>query len=373
MFCFKRVRKPAVAKQRTDRQAITEDQKPTHQTAAGVYNFSSKAAMETIDSARDDSVSLMISNPKMLDCCNCFKPLTIPVFQCDNGHIICSTCNPELRNKCPQCTLDISSKHCKAIENLLLSIGMPCPNTKYGCGEKISYLGNSKHGEECIHKPCHCPYLGCYFVGSSDSLTNHFNHKHGVSQINFSYGYFFVVSLMSNDIVLQEQNDLTLFILKSSTMALGKAVNICCVGPNFPKSEYSYDIFARTEKCKLKLQSFAANVNRFVSTTFSSNFLMIPSDSSEPLKLQICINPPMMQIFIKGSNGKTIIVNVKSSDTVLNVKLEIHYRQNIPVQHQLLICEGRRLEDDMTLGHYNIKAESTLHLSLRNSHMCHAS
>jgi E3 ubiquitin-protein ligase SIAH1 len=173
---------------------------------------------------------------------------------------------------------------------------MSCPNTKYGCREKINCLGKRKHEEECIHEPCYCPFLGCDFVASSEFLTNHFNHKHGVSQIKFSYGDFFIVSLMSNDesIVLQEQNDGKLFILNSSTMTLGNAVNICCIGPNLPESEYSYEILARTPKCKLRLQSFATNVKQLTLTTFSSNFLMIPSDSSKPLKLQICINPCMV-------------------------------------------------------------------------------
>ncbi|GAU30317.1 hypothetical protein TSUD_211740 [Trifolium subterraneum] len=38
-------------------------------------------AMETVDSTIDSSVPLMISNSKLLDCCICFQPLTIPVFQ----------------------------------------------------------------------------------------------------------------------------------------------------------------------------------------------------------------------------------------------------------------------------------------------------
>jgi hypothetical protein len=236
-------------------------------------------------------------------------------------------------------------------------------------------------------------------------LSNHFSNKHGDSQIRFSYGDFFVVSMMSNDetIVLQEQNDEKLFILNKSTMTFGNVVNICCIGPNLPESEYSYDILARTPKCKLRLQSFATNVKQFTLTTFSSNFLMIPSDSSKPLKLQICINPCMVhpisfglvwffppikvllfsfifwlcnlafylkflvqiQIFIRGLDGNTISASFRSSDKVVNVKLEILYRQSIPVQHQRLIFNGMQLDDNMTLAHYNIKAESTLHLALR--------
>jgi hypothetical protein len=40
---------------------------------------------ETVDSSEDvnekNSVSVMISDPNSFDCCICFQPLSIPVFQ----------------------------------------------------------------------------------------------------------------------------------------------------------------------------------------------------------------------------------------------------------------------------------------------------
>ncbi|RHN60699.1 hypothetical protein MtrunA17_Chr4g0028681 [Medicago truncatula] len=125
--------------------------------------------------------------------------------------------------------------------------------------EKISYTGKSKHEEECFYyEPCYCPLSGCDFVASSEVLSNHFSFKHRDSQIKFSYGHSFIVSLKSKveTIVLQEENDGKLFILNNSTMSLGNAVNICCIGHNSFESKYSYDILARSEICKLKLQSF---------------------------------------------------------------------------------------------------------------------
>ena len=92
----------------------------------------------------------------------------------------------------------ISSERCKAIENLLLSIEMSCPNEKHGCKEKISYT-DRKHEDECIYLPYYCPLSGCDFAASSEVLSNHFSHKHGDSQIKFSYGHSFDVSLKAND------------------------------------------------------------------------------------------------------------------------------------------------------------------------------
>jgi E3 ubiquitin-protein ligase SIAH1 len=146
-------------------------------------------------------------------------------------------------------------------------------------------------------KPCHCPLLGCDFVASSEVLSNHFSHKHGNSQIRFSYGHNFVVFLKSRSddetIVLHEESDGKLFIIKNKTMFLGNVVIICCIGPN-NSSEYSYDMMARSQKCKLKLQSFAKNITQFTLATLSSGFLVIPFSSSRLIKLEICIKPVPM-------------------------------------------------------------------------------
>uniref|UniRef100_A0A0D3E845 RING-type domain-containing protein n=1 Tax=Brassica oleracea var. oleracea TaxID=109376 RepID=A0A0D3E845_BRAOL len=72
----------------------------------------------------DDKIRSATLDLEVLDCPICTEPLIAPIFQCDNGHTVCSICCPKLRNKCPFCALPIGDKRCRAMEKVFESISL---------------------------------------------------------------------------------------------------------------------------------------------------------------------------------------------------------------------------------------------------------
>ncbi|TXG69982.1 hypothetical protein EZV62_004917 [Acer yangbiense] len=248
-------------------------------------------------SRNDQSITVTLTDPQVLDCMICYNPLTIPVFQCVNEHLTCSSCCRKLGNKCPFCHSPIGSYRCRAIEKVLQSIQVTCENTRYGCTKTMSYRLKYIHEKFCNHAPCSCPLSSsdnCHFVGSQEQLNKHFSDSHNNSAVQFQYNKVSHITLRINDkfLVLQEEIEGVLFILNNrSEKKLGNVISVSCIGPTWMSSHF-YDIVARSEETPLRFQCYADCIQNQMDKPPSIAFLLVPSKSfgcCGQLKLDLCI------------------------------------------------------------------------------------
>ncbi|XP_050369315.1 E3 ubiquitin-protein ligase SINA-like 10 [Argentina anserina] len=251
------------------------------------------ASTTTTAITTDRSISITLADPDVLDCPICCESLTVPVFQCENGHIACCSCSTKIKNKCPSCSWPIGYSRCRAIEKVLESVRMSCQNIKYGCKEWMTCSSKNEHEKACVHSPCQCPHSGCNFVSSMKQLYQHFSSNHLNSAIRFLYNSSFSLTVNFSDkfLVLQEQNDGTLFVLDNQKEVVGNMMRLSCMQPRF-MGGFFYDLTAKRKGCLLRLQSFTNSTPLHYRIPTSSGSLIIPGDffsSCGRIKMDICI------------------------------------------------------------------------------------
>ena len=75
-----------------------------------------------------------------------------------------------------------------------------------------------------------------------------------------------------------------------------------------------------------------------------------------------------MRIFIKNNSlNSTITIEVAQDDKIINLKIKIHDKVDIPPEQQCLIFHGRKLDDEKTIADCNIVKETTIYLVLAST------
>ncbi|XP_022850771.1 uncharacterized protein LOC111372621 [Olea europaea var. sylvestris] len=269
-----------------------EEEEPMEEMEEEAHESSDK------EDKTDGQLSVILSDPEVLDCLICFEPLTLPVFQCENGHIACAPCCTKMLNRCGNCSLPIGYNRCRAIEKVVESVKISCQNAGYGCKLKISYSYKLDHERACIYMPCSCPHLACNYVGSFEALYTHSEINHSNCSQRFHFSFTVSISLDKNQeqLFLQDKTERTLFVLNRSIDRLGSLFNVVCIGPTSAKRRYSYTITAKDgRESSIKLESVADNMPKWITHPPGKKYLLVPNDfvgSSGRLNLEVIIWHP---------------------------------------------------------------------------------
>ncbi|XP_056855414.1 E3 ubiquitin-protein ligase SINA-like 2 [Raphanus sativus] len=234
----------------------------------------------------------------LLDCPVCFHALTNPIFQCDNGHIACSSCCLKLRSKCPACALPIGNYRCRIMERVVEAIIVPCPNSKHGCTEKFSYGKEIAHEKECGFALCYCPTPNCKYTGVYRELYSHYyaNHKDEDLWNCFvcgrSSGAW--ISTREKILILQESSDGPLVVLQCFNEPQGMYVTVNCIAPSAPGvGRFSYHLSYTDGDATMTFALEEMNRIQKVSwETPEKDFMLVPYyivGQKAWLKMVICI------------------------------------------------------------------------------------
>ncbi|CAH8383717.1 unnamed protein product [Eruca vesicaria subsp. sativa] len=236
----------------------------------------------------------------VLDCPICMEQLSIPIFQCDNGHLACSSCFSKLKNKCPSCALLVFSR-CRAMETVLESILLPCQNAKYGCTEIVPFVKEQTHETDCTFADyCCCPAQYCSYAGSYIDLYSHYvssiHLAHAPILTNFCIGSLFAIKMNISDEVLIANEPLNklLFAVQCFRESFGVYVTVRCIAPSIRGvGQFLYRLVYVFGGELLTYKSLVMKKIREVSLqTPQDNYMLIPNSylRGESFEIQVRID-----------------------------------------------------------------------------------
>ncbi|TVU17651.1 hypothetical protein EJB05_33699 [Eragrostis curvula] len=228
------------------------------------------------------------------DCGICFLPLKPPIFQCNVGHVVCSPCLDKLKNprKC-----HTSAGACHAMERLVESIHIPCPNSVYGCTAKLACHEQKLHQQTCmIRSLFSCPGKACGFIGSMETLLDHFASLHSwpcttkmrqakfeSCKVSLRNGFNFLRTNLPS--ATDTTSNQFLFLINMAQLPDGAAISALCILSHAAISD-GQGLRLKELKCDLSYRRYAshgAGGTQFVRHDQSTKFRVACTDFSNGL------------------------------------------------------------------------------------------
>ena len=115
-----------------------------------------------------------------LECVICLDvPKHNPIYQCDNGHIVCKLCHTNAIH-CPLCKVKLGNLRNLAVEKVLEKCPRPCEFDYFGCSIKLTKDALKFHEKICKYKPVQCLSSECKQLVPLIRITKHMEEMHHV-------------------------------------------------------------------------------------------------------------------------------------------------------------------------------------------------
>ena len=124
-----------------------------------------------------------------LECSVCyFIPQSAPIYQCENGHIVCKACC-QLLIACPECQQPLGNIRNLFAEQMLRTYTPPCRFEVHGCSTKALLNEQVLHARECKFREVKCPYSVCRSNNIPICrLVNHTMEQHSFREVPLTDG-----------------------------------------------------------------------------------------------------------------------------------------------------------------------------------------
>ena len=118
-------------------------------------------------------------------CPGCHEYFTIPIYQCDSGHSLCSMC-VDKNAKCPCCKDPVGKKlRNYHLEHQLCAIDYHCGFP--GCSSVFKLSERPQHEDKCPFNPnIQCLIQNCKWLGTKATLLSHLTTRHRIPHYDIS-------------------------------------------------------------------------------------------------------------------------------------------------------------------------------------------
>lgn len=117
----------------------------------------------------------------LFECPICFDYAVPPIYQCQNGHLVCQTCSNKITH-CPTCRVPISEPSIRnlQLDRLANTFQFPCKYNFNGCQWKSYWFKKRDHEDNCdyISYSCPCPGTACKWTGLLSQVMPHLSEHH---------------------------------------------------------------------------------------------------------------------------------------------------------------------------------------------------